>query len=98
MLDRDTAVEAVRGFLQAVYPERAASVVMLPEKCVDHPYGWQIRFDFKEHIETGDWMQAPFTSVVIAPHDATAPHFPPTHLPVEEYLAQCVAGTWPPPA
>ncbi|MFC3346755.1 YrhB domain-containing protein [Streptomyces echinoruber] len=78
------------------YPERADSVVMLPDTAIEFPYGWSVRFDFKEHLETGDPAAAPFSSVVVVPHDGTAAHFPPTHLPMARYMEMCASGDWPP--
>ncbi|MEU3730245.1 YrhB domain-containing protein [Streptomyces sp. NPDC033538] len=97
MLSRDEAVAAAADYLRTdAYPDRADSVVILPETAVEYPYAWSVRFDFKEHIETGDLAQAPFSSVIVVPHDGSAPHFPPTYLPVATYLEQCASGVWPP--
>ncbi|MFE2459716.1 YrhB domain-containing protein [Streptomyces sp. NPDC059402] len=96
MLSRNGAVSAALNFLQKeAYPDRAESVVMLPELGIEYPFGWAVRFDFEEHIKTGDRAQAPFTSVVIVPHDGSEPHFPPTNLPVEKYMGLRVSGDWP---
>ncbi|MBL3665377.1 serine protease [Streptomyces sp. M2CJ-2] len=93
MLNRDEAVAAASEYLKKkVYPEKPDSVVMLPEASAHYAYGWTVRFDFKEHIETGDAAQAPFTSVVVVPHDGTDPHFSPTCLPVDQYIEQQASG------
>lgn len=78
------------------YPDRADSVVVLPDTAIEFRYGWTVRFDFKEHLETGDLMAAPFSSVIVVPHDGTAVHFPPTFLPTAEYMERRAAGDWPP--
>ncbi|MEU2057009.1 YrhB domain-containing protein [Streptomyces bungoensis] len=97
MVTKDEAVATAFRYLKcAAYPDRADSVVMLPETAIEFTYGWSVRFDFKEHIETGDLAQAPFSSVVVVPHDGTAAHFPPTHLPVARYMDMCASGEWPP--
>jgi hypothetical protein len=96
MLTKEEAVSAGSHFLKTLaYPERANSVVMLPDTAVEFPFGWTVRFDFQEHIETGNPMHAPFSSVVVVPH-AGAAHFPPTHLPVADYMELCATGNWPP--
>ncbi|MFI9723667.1 YrhB domain-containing protein [Streptomyces sp. NPDC052396] len=96
-LTREEAVAAAARFLRTTaYPDRPDSIVMLPGTAIEFRYGWTVRFDFKEHLETGDPMQAPFTSVIVAPHDGTAAHFPPTFLPTEEYLKLRAKGNWPP--
>ncbi|MFE2976942.1 YrhB domain-containing protein [Streptomyces sp. NPDC059258] len=97
MVTRDEAVLSAADFLKKVgHPDRADSVVMLPETAIEFTYGWTVRFDFKEHIETGDFAQAPFTSVVVVPHDGSAAHFAPTFPPPAEYMALQASGNWPP--
>jgi hypothetical protein len=96
MPSRAEAVETAAALLKSVYPEKADSVVMLPDKCVEYPYGWAVRFDFKEHIESGDWLQSPVTSVVIVPHDGSKAHFPPSVFPVADYMNRRASGDWPP--
>ncbi|MDX3569994.1 YrhB domain-containing protein [Streptomyces sp. ID05-47C] len=97
MVTKEEAVLAGAHFLKtAGYPDRPDSIVMLPETAVEFPYGWTVRFDFKEHIETGDSTQAPFSSVVVVPHDGTPAHFAPTFPPVAMYMEMRAAGNWPP--
>ena len=97
MLTRDEAVAAAAAFLKSqAYPDRADSVVMLPDTAVEFAYGWTVRFDFKEHIETGDPTKAPFSSVMAVPHDGTPAHFAPTFPPVAMYMEMRAAGNWPP--
>ncbi|MET9495360.1 YrhB domain-containing protein [Streptomyces sp. NPDC006552] len=96
MPSRAEAVQAAAALLERVYPDRTDSLVMFPQESVDHPYGWVVRFDFKEHVESGDWLQSPVTSVVIVPHDGSKPHFPPSVFPVEDYMSRRASGDWPP--
>ncbi|MEU8890775.1 YrhB domain-containing protein [Streptomyces sp. NPDC048442] len=98
MLSRAEAVDAAAVLLRRVYPEKVDSLVLIPEKCVDHPYGWAVRFDFREHMESGDWLQSPITSVAVVPHDGSRAHFPPSVFPVEEYMSRRASGDWPPKA
>jgi hypothetical protein len=96
MLSHEEAIESAKEFLKKVaYPEKAESVVMLPEKSVHYPWGWTVCFDFQEHLETGEFTAAPFTSVIVVPHDGTQPHFPPTYLPVTNYMELQASGEWP---
>ncbi|MFJ4973135.1 YrhB domain-containing protein [Streptomyces sp. NPDC088755] len=97
MVTKDEAVTSAAEFLRrTIHPDRAESVVVLPETADEFTYGWTVRFDFREHIETGDPVHAPFTSVVVVPHDGSAVDFPPTHVPVAEYMALQASGNWPP--
>ncbi|MFD5477838.1 YrhB domain-containing protein [Streptomyces hawaiiensis] len=96
MLSRDEAVAAAAEYLKTkAFPEKPDSVVMLPDTAIRFTYGWTVRFDFKEHIDTGDPTQAPFTSLIVVPHDGTAPHFSPTHLPGDKYMELRETGEWP---
>ncbi|MEU2070192.1 YrhB domain-containing protein [Streptomyces anulatus] len=97
MVTKDEAVKSAEAFLQRVaYPDRADSIVMRSDTAIEFTYGWTVCFDFKEHIETGDFTQAPFTAVIVVPHDRSAAHFAPTFPPTEEYMALQASGNWPP--
>ena len=96
MLSRDEAVDAAAAHLRKVYPEKSDSLVMLPEECKEYPYGWAIRFDWKEHIETGSWLGLPFTGVVVVPHSGEEIHSPPTAFRLADYMDRCASGEWPP--
>ncbi|KRC95892.1 MULTISPECIES: YrhB domain-containing protein [unclassified Streptomyces] len=96
MPSRDEALDSAAALLRKTYPEKTESLVMLPEKSVEHPYGWVIAFDWKEHIETGDWLLSPITSVVVVPHDGGKAHFPPSAFPVDDYMSRRASGNWPP--
>jgi hypothetical protein len=96
-VSKEDAVAAGARFLRTeCYPDRADSVVMLPDSAVEFTYGWTVRFDFREHIETGDPTKAPFSAVVVVPHDGTPAHFAPTFPPTETYMTLRATGAWPP--
>ncbi|MFD5077524.1 YrhB domain-containing protein [Streptomyces sp. NPDC058371] len=97
MATKTEAVAAATKFLKTIaYPDRVDSVVILPETGIEFSYGWTIRFDFKEHIESKDPAEAPFSSVVVVPHDGTTAHFAPTFPATTEYMALQASGNWPP--
>ncbi|MEU6087396.1 YrhB domain-containing protein [Streptomyces sp. NPDC047085] len=97
MLTKDEAVAAAAQFLKTLaYPDRADSVVVLPDTAIEFPYGWTVRFGFREHLDTGNRAMAPFSSVVVVPHAGAGAHLPPTHLPVAQYMELCARGDWPP--
>ncbi|MGW0708762.1 YrhB domain-containing protein [Streptomyces sp. NPDC002643] len=96
-MPREEAVSAAARFLMAeCYPDRPDSVVMLADTAVEYAYGWTVRFDFREHIETGDPAKAPFSSVVVVPRDGTPVHFAPTFPPPETYMMTRAMGLRPP--
>ncbi|MEU0344596.1 putative T7SS-secreted protein [Streptomyces bobili] len=47
-------------------------------------------------VEAHNKKQAPFSSVVVVPHDGTPAHFAPTFPPVAMYMEMRAAGNWPP--
>ncbi|MFJ2163290.1 MULTISPECIES: YrhB domain-containing protein [unclassified Streptomyces] len=96
MLSRAEAVDSATALLRKVYPEKSDSLVMLPEESVEYAYGWTISFDWKEHIQTGDWLMSPITSVVVVPHNGEKAHFPPSVFPVDDYMSRRASGDWPP--
>ncbi|MFI2288522.1 YrhB domain-containing protein [Streptomyces niveus] len=96
MSSKKAAVQSAAEFLKSLDPDKWPSRVMLPDRSEEYPYGWAVRYDNKEHIETGDHALKPFTAVVIVPHDGSAAHFPPSHLRVSEYMALRATGDWPP--
>ncbi|MFG2134231.1 serine protease [Streptomyces sp. NPDC048751] len=93
-MSKSEAVEAAAQFVRTRYPDKTDSLVMLPES-EEYGFGWAIRFDWKEHLETGHLADAPFTAVVIVPHEEEAAHWPPTALPVAEYMRRREVGDWP---
>ncbi|MFJ6510597.1 YrhB domain-containing protein [Streptomyces sp. NPDC091406] len=96
MVTKDDAVTAAATFLKTyVYADRPESVVMLPETAVEFAYGWTVCYDLKEHIETGDFTKAPFSPVMVVPHDGAA-HLAPTFPASAEYMALQASGNWPP--
>ena len=96
MLSKSEAVESAAEFIRGMHPEKTDSLVMLPEKCKEYRYGWAIRFDWREHVESGSLADAPFTAVVIVPHGGEAAHWPPSALPVADYMRLREEGNWPP--
>ncbi|MEU0369421.1 YrhB domain-containing protein [Streptomyces sp. NPDC006283] len=96
MLTQDDALAAARTYLAEVLADRPYTIVLLSELSQEHPIAWLIRFDSQEHLSTGDPTKAPFTRVVVVPKDGSPVHFPPSHLPVAEYLELLVRGEWPP--
>ncbi|WP_326687329.1 MULTISPECIES: YrhB domain-containing protein [unclassified Streptomyces] len=91
MLTFEDALDAARAYLRTSPYEDQFTLVMQPELSRDYGTAWGVRFDSQEHLDTGDEMKAPFTRVVVVPKNGAAPHLPPTHLPVAEYVAQLAA-------
>ncbi|MFI1175629.1 YrhB domain-containing protein [Streptomyces melanogenes] len=87
-MDREAAVAAASKFLAATPIADQCTIVVLPEISVEHHKAWAVSFDSQEHIDTQDLSLAPFMRVVIVPKDGSRPHFPPSYIPVREYVEQ----------
>ncbi|MFI1942216.1 YrhB domain-containing protein [Streptomyces purpureus] len=96
MISQNDAFDAARTFLAGTEASRTYTIVLQPELSTEHPIAWLVRFDSQEHLDTGDFTKAPFTRLVVVPKNGSAAHFPPSHLPVAEYLDRVARGEWPP--
>ncbi|MGW1885236.1 YrhB domain-containing protein [Streptomyces sp. NPDC001970] len=98
MLSKNDAVEAGRAFLAEAYADEPWAIVVQPELSQEHPIARQVRFDSKEHLDAGEFGEAPFTRVVVVlvPKDGSPVNFPPSHIPVADHLDLPMRGEWPP--
>ncbi|MEU4351446.1 YrhB domain-containing protein [Streptomyces sp. NPDC023838] len=87
-MDREAAVDAALEFLAATPIADQCTIVALSEISIEHSKAWAVAFDSQEHIDTQDPSRAPFMRVVIVPKDGSRPHFPPSHIPVRDYVEQ----------
>ena len=93
MISEEAAFASAREFLDG--HRETYTPVLLPKESLEHAVAWLVRFDSKEHLETGDMRFMPFTRVLVVPKGGTPVHFPPTYLPLEVYLDELAAGEWP---
>ncbi|MEU8435791.1 YrhB domain-containing protein [Streptomyces sp. NPDC029216] len=94
MLTLNEAVEAARPFVERAFAAESWTPVLRPELSRDHEVAWIVRVDTQEGIDTGDPWVGFLANVVLVPKDGTAVRFPPTHLPLDEYLAYVRQGGW----
>ncbi|MBK0866306.1 hypothetical protein INP57_05770 [Saccharopolyspora sp. HNM0986] len=82
------AEELLRGeFGQEMRTERSDEVVLLEEDMIEYGTAWLVPFNSRTYVETGNPVKFLVPGACLAPKDvAIAPHFPPSALPVEEYL------------
>ncbi|WP_314175664.1 YrhB domain-containing protein [Streptomyces winkii] len=88
MLTHDEAHRWAREHLERIGYLGELTLVMQPQLSTEYEPAWAVRFDSREHLETGDVTKAPFTRVLIVPKDGSEPYFPPTHQPVAEFIEQ----------
>ncbi|GGT30492.1 MULTISPECIES: YrhB domain-containing protein [Streptomyces] len=96
MHSKNQALEAARAHLAQAYANEPWTIVLLPEQSYEHRAAWVIRFDTQESLDSGDEFHGPLTKVVIVPKDGSAPHGPPSAVPLAVYLDMLERGTWPP--
>lgn len=91
MLSQDEAIRRAADHLQDVYRDDGYTIVMQPELTVEYRTVWAVRFDTREHLDSGDITKAPLVRVLVVPKDGAVPHFPPTARPLSEYVEQLEA-------
>ncbi|MFF4367515.1 YrhB domain-containing protein [Streptomyces sp. NPDC001594] len=94
MLTLNEAVEAARPFVERAYAAESWTPVMRPELSREHEVAWIVRVDTQEGLDKGDSWVGFLANVVLVPKDGTEVRFPPTHLPLDEYLAYVRQGGW----
>lgn len=94
MLTLHEAVEAVRIRLGALFAAGSWTLVLKPELTAEHELAWIVRYDTQESLDAGDSWPGPFNKVVIVAKDGSWVDFPPTHLPLDEYLTYVRHGGW----
>ena len=74
------------------------SLVVLEEQITEYNVAWLVPFNSRAYLVTGDPVEFVLPGACVVPKDAAVQaHFPPTYLPVEEYLEKVSSGdmTWP---
>lgn len=90
MISHEEAHRSAREFLERFgYPEsEGLTLVMTPDLSKEYPLAWAVRFDSREHLDTGDDDRAPFMRVLVVPKDGSEPYFPPNQWSQEEFERQ----------
>ncbi|GGS00141.1 hypothetical protein Snoj_70220 [Streptomyces nojiriensis] len=94
LLTSDEAVEAARARLVQAFAPEPSTIVLRPELTREHEQAWTVRFGTRESTGAGDPWASPFNTLVIVAKDGSWVDFPPTHLPLDEYLAYVRHGGW----
>jgi hypothetical protein len=85
MVSREEATRIALDHLEKVFQGEKYTFVMQPELTKEYQTVWSVRFDTKEHIDTGDMTKAPFTRVLLVPKDGSPPWFSPTAWSTSEF-------------
>ncbi|MFD7548200.1 YrhB domain-containing protein [Streptomyces sp. NPDC059816] len=97
MLSKEEALQAARQFLEAAYADDSSgwTIVVLPDGSYRYHAGWAVRFDSQEALDSGQPWVGPMMKILLVPDDGSEPEFPPTNIPVPDYLEKLAAGEWP---
>lgn len=93
-----TEEEALAGawaFLRDRYGDGPPTIVIGPGAATQYRLAWTVLFDSQEHIDTGDFTQAPMVRVVVVFKDGSLIDFTPSALSRDEAAAWYDEGTWP---
>ncbi|MCW2872588.1 YrhB domain-containing protein [Actinacidiphila oryziradicis] len=94
-MTREEAVETARVFLHGIYGDGPPTIVIDPAEAVEHSLAWTVLFDSQEHIDTGDFTQAPLLRLVVVFKDKSDVVFHPSAYTVEESEAWLATGQRP---
>ncbi|SER43304.1 Immunity protein 35 [Lentzea xinjiangensis] len=94
---RADAVERARTALQDHYgkdlhDDELGTVVVQEELVEEYPAAWLVPFASEHFIRTGDLNYALVPSVLLVPKDGSPAHYPPSAIPVVEYLENVASG------
>ncbi|MBE1579700.1 YrhB domain-containing protein [Amycolatopsis roodepoortensis] len=96
-VSRADAIEQARTALRDYYGEdlrddELGEIVVREELIEEYPTAWTVPFASEHFINSGDVNYALAPSVLLVPKDGSTAHYPPTAIPVEEYLADVASG------
>ncbi|WP_329174094.1 MULTISPECIES: YrhB domain-containing protein [unclassified Streptomyces] len=94
-MTEEEALAAARAFLRDRYGDGPPTIVIEPAGTAEHRLAWTVAFDSQEHIDTGDFTQAPMVRQLVVFKDGSLIDFTPSALTAEEGLAWCEDGVWP---
>jgi hypothetical protein len=86
------ALAAAEEFLKTIYPVAPPTIVLRAEWVEEHAWAWRVLFDTQEHLDTGDFMQAPMVRLVVVPKDGSRVDFMPSSFGYEKQQAYLATG------
>lgn len=98
LVTRSEALAAAEELLQGEFghemrTERGDQVVVLEDDVTEYEAAWLVPFNSRAYVETGNPVKFLMPGACLVPKDdAVDPHFPPTALPVTEYLDKVRSG------
>ncbi|MFD4941259.1 YrhB domain-containing protein [Streptomyces sp. NPDC058239] len=91
----EQALAAAWAFLRDRYGDGPPTIVIGPDAATEYRLAWTVWFDSQEHIDTGDFTQAPMVRELVVFKDGSLIDFTPSALTTEEGRAWCDDGAWP---
>lgn len=94
-MTEEEALAAARAFLRDRYGDGPPTIVIDPAGAGEHRLAWTVGFDSQEHIDTGDFTQAPMVRQLVVFKDGSLIDFTPSALSTAEARAWFGDGVWP---
>lgn len=94
-MTEEEALAAARAFLRDRYGDGPPTIVIGPGAATEYRLAWTVLFDSQEHIDTGDFTQAPMVRLVVVFKDGSLIDFTPSALSDAEATAWYDEGRWP---
>ena len=91
MVSRDDANQAAERLLGETYGAQAVGTTHVIEGLSEVSNAWIVAFDLADP-DTAEITAIPMVRNIIVPKDGAAAHYPPTALPILEYLSQVESG------
>ncbi|MEQ0562291.1 YrhB domain-containing protein [Amycolatopsis sp. NEAU-NG30] len=96
-VSRADAVERTRAILRGCYGEalnddELGKIVVQEDLIEEYPTAWVVPFASEYFVQSGDINYALIPNMVLVPKDGSAAHYPPSAIPVEQYLADVASG------
>jgi hypothetical protein len=94
-MTEEEALAAARAFLRDRYGDGPPTIVIEPGGTTEYRLAWTVGFDSQEHIDTGDFTQAPMVRQLVVFKDGSLIDFTPSALTAQESVTWCEDGVWP---
>ncbi|WP_327288418.1 YrhB domain-containing protein [Streptomyces sp. NBC_01198] len=94
-MTEEEALAAAWAFLRDRYGDGPPTIVIEPGSTAEYRLAWTVRFDSQEHIDTGDFTQAPMVREIVVFKDGSLIGFTPSALSTPDATAWFEDGVWP---
>ncbi|NUS10633.1 MAG: serine protease [Streptomyces sp.] len=94
-MTEEEALAAAWAFLRDRFGDGPPTPVVGPGAATEYRLAWTVVFDTQEHIDTGDFTQAPMVRLLVVFKDGSLIDYTPSALSTDEAVAWYGEGVWP---